>query len=246
MLRRLQDEPPPALLTFYESYRACVRAKVAALRAGQAAADAAKAAREEAADYVRVAARHAHQFAMPLLVAVGGLMGTGKSTLSAAVAETLGCDILQTDALRRELFGVSPAPHGFNQGTYARQTASVSTKSCFLAMRLLAQCETVLLDGTFLSAALLRRVAAVAAAANAPFLAVRCTCPEGVARQRVAVRMAAGGTLSEARPELLDRQLAESEDMPVELPHVMVDTTLPLEVQVHELMVRLRAIMPTL
>jgi uncharacterized protein len=42
------------------------------------------------------------------LVAIGGLSGTGKSTLAAGLAPSLGARILRSDVIRKQLFGVAP------------------------------------------------------------------------------------------------------------------------------------------
>jgi uncharacterized protein len=42
------------------------------------------------------------------LVAIGGLSGTGKSTLAAALAPSLGARVLRSDVIRKRLFGVTP------------------------------------------------------------------------------------------------------------------------------------------
>ena len=58
-LQRCNDQPPAALLAFYQSYRACVRAKVAVLRSQQLATGDRAAAWAEAAQYLHLAATHA-------------------------------------------------------------------------------------------------------------------------------------------------------------------------------------------
>ncbi|HVU87971.1 MAG TPA: hypothetical protein VHD36_11670, partial [Pirellulales bacterium] len=83
-LVRCGDAPPAQLLHFYQAYRACVRAKVAALRAKQLSGDARTEARREMADYLRLADEYGRDFSRPLLVVVSGLMGSGKSTLARA------------------------------------------------------------------------------------------------------------------------------------------------------------------
>ena len=83
------------------SMRAMVRAHVET-RAGHAAAGAAYLARS--LDYLRPAA--------PAALAIGGLMGTGKSTVARALAPDLGpapgAVILRSDEIRKFLHGVAP------------------------------------------------------------------------------------------------------------------------------------------
>jgi uncharacterized protein len=238
---RCADRPPPELWSFYKSYRACVRAKVAALRSRQLTGAAQSAGLDEAREYLQLADGYAGNFARPLVLVVGGLMGSGKSTLAAALADAFACPRLATDVVRRELFGAAKAPAGYDEGTYGKQNRERVYEELFArADRVLGDRISVVLDGTFLSAALLNRAAGLAAARRADLLVVRCGCPAAVARKRIADRAAAGGDPSEARPELYDRQKAEIEACPDRLACVEVDTTDPLDVQIDSVIVRLR------
>ena len=97
-----------AALPLFLSLRAAIRAHVTAAameRAAQSAAEPAMAA--EARRYLELAA----QFLRPRscrLIAIGGLSGTGKSTLAAALAPCLGARVLRSDVIRKRLFGVAP------------------------------------------------------------------------------------------------------------------------------------------
>ena len=42
------------------------------------------------------------------LVAIGGLRGSGKSPLGAALAPEIGARVLRSDVIRKRLFGVAP------------------------------------------------------------------------------------------------------------------------------------------
>src|SRR5439155_12847777 len=87
--RQSGDIPPPILIDFYKSYRACVRAKVAALRADQLQGAAQSAAAAEAHQHLALADRHVESWSKPLVLVVGGLSGTGKTTLAKALASAL-------------------------------------------------------------------------------------------------------------------------------------------------------------
>ncbi|TWE27972.1 aminoglycoside phosphotransferase family enzyme [Prauserella muralis] len=122
------DPAPASLRHHYVAYRAFVRAKVACLRATQGDADSAA----EARDYARLALEHLRT-GRPRLILVGGLPGTGKSTLAGGVADRLGAVLLASDRLRKELAGRSPHEHaaaGYQGGIYAPSTASAPTLSC--------------------------------------------------------------------------------------------------------------------
>ena len=242
-LARCGDDPPAALLKFYESYRACVRAKVAALRRGQLSAGADNPLAREASDDLRLAARDARDFSRPIVLVASGLMGSGKSTVATALAETFGVSIVSTDALRRELFGASRQAEKYNAGAYAPENRQRVYEELFgRAEAFLNAGESVVLDGTFLSAGSVRRILSLAGAAGARLLVIRCRCDELVARQRIPARLAAGTDLSEARPELFDKQRAEVDEIPAEVAHLVLDTTGSLADQVQRVVKELRKI----
>jgi len=117
------DNWPLSLAHHHIAYRAQVRAKVTAVAASQAAAGSAR--RQEgnqaARELLGLSARHL-EAGRVRLVLIGGLPGTGKSTLAARVSEALGAAMLRTDEVRKELAGldpVTPAAAGFGQGLYA-------------------------------------------------------------------------------------------------------------------------------
>uniref|UniRef100_UPI000FC9F3CA bifunctional aminoglycoside phosphotransferase/ATP-binding protein n=1 Tax=Actinacidiphila soli TaxID=2487275 RepID=UPI000FC9F3CA len=95
------DPAPPSLWHHYVAYRAFVRAKVSLIQARQGAPDAAAASQR----LVVTALRHLRTSAVGLTL-VGGLPGSGKSTLSGALADRLGVTLVSSDRLRKELAGI--------------------------------------------------------------------------------------------------------------------------------------------
>jgi hypothetical protein len=71
-------------------------------------------------------------------------------------------------------------------------------------------------------------------------LLVRCHCPDSVAQARIADRLAAGHSASEASPELLAQQQREEEPLPPSAEAILIDTTMPLDAQVAAVLDRLR------
>src|SRR5690606_33705011 len=94
-----------ALLPLFMATRAVVRAKVTAVQAKD------KEAKGKARAYLDFAAKVLEENP-PRLVAVGGLSGTGKSTLAQALAARIGGAAgalhLRTDIIRKRMFGVGP------------------------------------------------------------------------------------------------------------------------------------------
>jgi len=231
-----RDDPiQPQLFDFYKSYRALVRAKVKLLRADQATdVDRPKFTRR-AHQYIDWAEHYADRLGAPAVIIVGGLMGTGKSTLAARIARAIGASLLSTDRIRRILLGASTSPANYGQQNYRPSHRDRVYEELFVhAARALDRGRSVVLDGTFLTANRRQCVAALSRQHRSTPLYVECHCPRDVALARLAARTAAGGSDSEGRIELYDRQAAEQECWSSEIASVVVDTTLPIAQQMQQ------------
>lgn len=98
-------------LALFLSMRAAVRAKIGISAAdAQTDAGAAKRKRVEAADYLRRAVTYL-QPPEPVMIAVGGLSGTGKTSVANAIAPYIGAVpgavVLRSDVIRKRLAGVA-------------------------------------------------------------------------------------------------------------------------------------------
>jgi hypothetical protein len=129
---------PAALLHHYVAYRAQVRAKVAALRAAQEP-DGTAAREADVAEARRLLDRCvAHlEAARVRLVIVGGLPGTGKTTVARGLAERLDADLLRSDELRKQLAGLAPTERTgdrYNEGIYSDEatdrTSGAASRWC--------------------------------------------------------------------------------------------------------------------
>lgn len=236
------DRPPASLLSFYKCYRACVRAKVLAIRSQQLAGKEQAEKRAQAWEYLRGAERHAAALGPPALIVVRGLSGSGKSTLARLVAEPLGAEHLATDALRQRLFARLPQPAAYGAGDYRpERRAQVYEEMFRQADRLLAEGASVVLDGTFLKSSQREQAVAVARRRGAPILLVRCRCPADVIQARIAQRLAAGEDDSQARPEFHQQQAAAEEHQePAGAPCCEVDTTADPTTTRDQVLARLR------
>jgi len=157
--------------------------------------------------HFQLALRYARQFAPPRLVVVGGLIGTGKSTLARSLAESLGAVWLRTDEIRLTEFArARRSAQGFAEGIYApRVSERVYQRLTQRAQVLLRQGRSVICDGTFSKAIGRERLRRIARRHGASFHFVECTVPRAIARYRVAKRYARRTDLSEARPEHYDQ-----------------------------------------
>lgn len=235
------DHPSPVLWDFYKSYRACVRAKVAALRADQLQSQAQAAAASEAGRHLTLADQYVSPWNRPLVLAVGGLSGTGKTTLATALAEALGAELLRTDTIRRELFGAGSHASESDRGIYTQEARQqVYDEMICRAAALHGDRITVVLDGTFSTLDILGGAQRVAVDPRSVFLAIECDCRPEVAHQRISRRLAEGRDASEARPEIHDLQRERWETWPADVPQIRIDTEQPLDKQVEQVIASLQ------
>lgn len=240
-LEALMDDPPPALLAFYRSYRACVRAKVAALRAEQQPNEDRQRNIELAREYLELADAETAALPPPLLIVVRGLMGSGKSSLARWLSARLGIEVLSTDRLRQDLFTTGTDHPGFNQGRYSAENRQKVYDAMFArAAERLALKQSVILDGTFLRAAQRTAAARLAADYGATYCLLTCTCPPDVARARIAARSASGSDASEARAEHYDLQVRENEADPPGVAAHAIDSTKSISIMGERVLALLR------
>jgi hypothetical protein len=142
------------------------------------------------------------------LIAIGGLSGTGKSTLAAGLAPELGlrpgARVLRSDVTRKLLLGVDPEER-LPATAYTRETsAHVYDALCRNAAVGLNAGYTVIIDAVALTTEERNSFGEVARAAAVPFSGLWLeTRPEAMAdRIRERVRDA-----SDASPEILAEQL---------------------------------------
>lgn len=188
----LNDPAPPALYHHYIAYRAFVRAKVACLRHAQGAEE----AESEARSLERIALDRLRRGAVRLVL-VGGLPGTGKSTLAGRIADRLGAVLLSSDRVRKESAGLAPlrsaaAPYG--EGIYTPEmTGRVYRTLLERARKLLEHGESVVLDASWAAEPHRRAAARLAETAAAEQAQVRCSAPADLVARRLAERTAGEG-----------------------------------------------------
>jgi hypothetical protein len=191
-----------AALPLFLSVRAGIRAKVA-----MAALKVQKDAVEQARAYLDLAAQLL-QPSQPRLIAIGGLSGSGKSTIAASLAGDFapapGARHLRSDVLRKVMMQVAPETrlppsaymHAVSERVYrtAREHAAAALVAGYSAI----------VDATFIDAVERAAIAAVASHAGVSFTGLWLTAPDAVLKARVAQRR---GDSSDADRAVLEQQL---------------------------------------
>lgn len=237
------DETLPTLVPFYACQRAYIRGKVDSLKSLEAevSEDERQAAHESAVGHFALAYRYTWAYD-PLLVAVVGLSGTGKSSLAATLRARTGFVHVNSDATRKRLAGLAPTARP-GAGLYtAERSAETYAVMHAAAASALAQGRGVIVDATFQRREHRDALRAVAAAAGVPIVFVECTCPEAVLRDRLQHRTARGDDPSDADWDVYLRQRAVYEPFTPAEPadHVTADTTRPRETLIREIEAVLR------
>jgi aminoglycoside phosphotransferase family enzyme/predicted kinase len=222
------------LVDFYESYRACVRAKIAVIVAGDRSAPKAVRdhARAEARRYLLLAQSARRRSVLdPVLVAVAGGIASGKSTLADRLGEELSAPEIDADRTRKHMLGIAPtarADGGAWQGAYDPTfSEKVYAEILSRADAVLASGRPVILDASFRTAKARAAAQALASAHNVPFRLLECVAPPAVCRERLVHRGRAGGSVSDATPAVYEAFAAGFEPI-VELcstEHVRIDTS---------------------
>ncbi|CAN5884810.1 bifunctional aminoglycoside phosphotransferase/ATP-binding protein [soil metagenome] len=199
------DTAPRSLVDFYIAYRAVVRAKVDCIKLsqGRLGADA------DARFHLDLALAHLRSTTVRLII-VGGGPGTGKTTLSTALATPLSAQVISTDDVRRELrddgqlVGEAGA---VDAGLYASENVTcVYTAVLNRAGRVLAGGDSVILDGTWRDPEQRRRARETATEANAVLVEIACTTDLSGAQKRISARTS---TNSDATPHVAAAITAE-------------------------------------
>ena len=158
-------------------------------------------------DYLNAALRHLSP-APARLVAVGGVSGTGKTTLARAIAPFLGASpgavVLRSDEVRKRLAGLRPSERAPASAYDPEMTDRVYATLFAEASELVAAGRSVILDATFLEAGRRSEAGTLATRLGLALEGLWLEAPEDVLRDRLTRRE---GDASDATPETLAAQL---------------------------------------
>ncbi|MGO8995908.1 MAG: AAA family ATPase [Polyangiaceae bacterium] len=246
--RSADDYDLYALVDFYEAYRAHVRAKVATFVAADPEASPhlrSHKMAEARRHLVLALATGRRSLLPPVLVAVGGVIAAGKSTVAAALARQMSAPVVDADRTRKHLLGV-PETRRIDEsawhGAYdPHVTEHVYGEVLRRAAVVLASGRSVIVDASFRSRKMRADARAVAEAHAVPFLLVECRADRATCMQRLEERGKVVA-VSDGRPAIFDAFCANFEPI-LELAageHLVVHTTRPL----HETVADLRSRVP--
>jgi len=178
-LARSGDYGVLGLLPFWLGLRALVRAHVEAARGRDGVS-----LLQAAADYLAPPP--------PRLIAVGGLQGTGKSTLARGLAPALGAApgalLLRSDELRKRHFGLAPE-EPLPSAAYTEAISTAIHEELFMiAEAALRQGHAVALDAMFLDAGHRQKAAKIAARMGVPFQGFWLEAPMEILKSRILAR----------------------------------------------------------
>ncbi|WP_420428623.1 AAA family ATPase [Algiphilus sp.] len=209
------DYDAAPLLSFYESYRAMVRAKVALLAAAQGGDEAQVAEKRDTAHrHIQLADRLLAVERGQILVTCG-LSGSGKSVVAERLCEVLPAVRLRSDVERKRLFGLDPLADSGSEADAGIYTVAASERLyrhlARTAQTLASAGERVICDATFLKQAQRRALARAAETAGVDFRVLYVHAPTPVLEARIQQRSQAGEDASEADIAILHRQQARAE-----------------------------------
>ncbi len=206
-LQRTGDWEVRLLVPFYACYRAVVREKVEGFRLADPAIGRREktAAARRASRYFALASQLSRRDAQPRLLVVGGLPGTGKSSVAETFARRLGAEYLNSDVVRKILAGAGPGtsfPAPVGEGIYTAAMDELTYREMLLqAGNSLRAGRSMVLDATFSREWWRRQTRALARRSGARAVMVECHCPVNVVRKRLEDRRSRGG-VSDARWEV--------------------------------------------
>ena len=226
----------------YVSYRAFVRGKVACFVAADpvTAPETKQRKTAEATAFFELARDVlAHPPRGPRLIAVAGIIASGKSTLASELSRLEGWPVVSADATRKSLAGLAHEERAKPDHYSAAFDARVQDEVLRRARCVLEAGRHVIVDTTCKTRRLRARLRELGEGYGG-FRLVECRIPHEVARARLEARR---GGVSDARADLLDAFVATWEEID-ELgaaEHIVLDTSAEELPSAEQLAERLRA-----
>jgi predicted kinase len=231
------------LLPIYEVYRSLVRAKILSIKLREAgASESVESDRRAMKRYCDLASRLTSQH-RPVLVAMTGFSGSGKSWLSRRLVPDLAAIRLRSDLERKRLAGLSPTADSQSEiesGIYdLESTAAVYEQLLGTAGELLRAGLNVIVDASFLGASHRQLARRTAERSGAAFALVRTVASETELRRRLKHR-GEGKSVSEADIAVLRHQLDSADPLAADEMDTTITVDTEKEIDILELTSELR------
>jgi len=206
----LNDSGIHQVIDFYKCYRAYVRGKVESLHSiAHAAADSERSASAaRARRYFRLALQYAVAGSRPLVLAVRGRIGSGKTTLARALDGELGWEVISSDRVRKEMAGF-PLFERSSEAARSRLYSAAMTAKTYA--KLLAEADervrsgcSVILDATFARREQRQQLIEHFEHTGAALWLVETQADDAAIKERLRAREAKPDEISDARLEDYD------------------------------------------
>ncbi len=223
MAQATNDRDAFRLIDFYKSYRATVRAKVNCFIQNNPdiSSNTREISQNHAREYLLLAANYAASGSRPLVIALSGMVGSGKSALAKRLSSHMGWEWLSSDRIRKELSDLPlyDRPDENTRKLLYSQEMTESTYSTLFnaAETMLDLGKTVIMDATFSNPAHRERLEKLAMDEKTDFFMIETFAPESILRERLHRRYTNTDEISDARLEDFDF-LSKRYKSPVEIP----------------------------
>lgn len=219
------DNDGISLLSFFMALRAAVRAHVVAHQS-RLAPDKTSALAIEAQSYFKMAIDLLEP-PSPILIAIGGLSGSGKSTVAEALAAHIGVApgvrIFESDRLRKAMFSVTPVTRLQEEAYRPHVSESVYKGLCNRAGAALASQCPVIVDAVFDKAENRISLEQVGTSMGVPFVGIWLKADHSLLKSRILGRKTGA---SDATLDVLEAQ--EAKDIGA-INWRVVDAKLPID-----------------
>jgi uncharacterized protein len=215
-------------IPLFLALRAGIRAMVCVDRSRQSSGKIATAEINDAKKYFQ-AAMHYLQMKKPVLIAIGGFSGTGKTTLADRLAGSLdhapGFLHLRSDTERKKLFNIAETDRLGPEGYTKHANTQVYDNLLHKTRIALKASHRVIVDAVFSKEHERTAIKALAADFDIPFIGLWLTADENQLSSRVAMRK---GDASDATPVIVHEQIKRGSGIndwyPVDASGTAIDT----------------------
>lgn len=155
MMDKMNDSKANKLVDFYKCYRAYVRGKIGSIRSDiiNIPKNEKQKSQMNSKKYFQLSLRYSLFGSDPAIIIVFGLIASGKTTFAGRLSSELGCKLISSDVVRKELAGIpltQMGGDGFYKGLYSKQMTNNTYSEIFKrGKEELDKNNIVILDASF-------------------------------------------------------------------------------------------------